>query len=77
MTSRLKLKKKRDKTPNEKNEHDASLSSAVCVTKHNKLFEGAIASAKKHNINLKPGRENQGGGNCSYGQISRGRILAQ
>ena len=30
------------------------------------MFLGAIASAQKHNINLEPGRENQGHGNCSY-----------
>ena len=66
MTSRLKLKKKWDKTTNEEMEQDASSSYAVCETKYKKMFEGAIANAKKHNVNLKPGRENHGGGNCSY-----------
>ena len=31
-----------------------------------RIFKRAILSAKKHGINLKPGRENQGYGNCSY-----------
>ena len=31
-----------------------------------KIFERAIASAQKHNIKLKPGRKNSGGGDCSY-----------
>ena len=30
------------------------------------IFERAIANAQKHNIELEPGRENSGGGNCSY-----------
>ena len=31
-----------------------------------RIFQRAISSAKKHGINLVPGRENQGYGNCSY-----------
>merc|ERR1711954_272115 len=31
-----------------------------------KIFEGAIASAQKHNIKLEPGQKNSGGGDCSY-----------
>ena len=49
-----------------KNKQDDSSSDAVCVPKYKKMFEGAISSAKKHNINVKPGRENHGGGNCAY-----------
>ena len=30
------------------------------------IFQRAIANAQKHNIELEPGRENSGGGNCSY-----------
>ena len=31
-----------------------------------RIFQRAISSAKKHGINLVPGRENPGYGNCSY-----------
>ena len=34
-----------------------------------KIFESAIASAQKHRINLVPGRENNGDGNCSYESV--------
>ena len=66
MTSRLTLKKKRKGPPSEKMEQDANSSYTVCETKNKKLFDRAIANAQKHKINLKPGRENRGGGNCSY-----------
>jgi len=33
------------------------------------IFERAIASANKHKIRLKPGRENAGAGNCSYESV--------
>ena len=33
------------------------------------IAQRAIASAKKHNINLKPGRANRGAGNCSYESV--------
>ena len=33
------------------------------------IFERAIASANKHKIKLKPGRENAGVGNCSYESV--------
>ena len=36
------------------------------MLKDKRIFKRAILSAKKHGINLKPGRENQGYGNCSY-----------
>merc|ERR1711942_368143 len=47
-------------------EQDANSSYTVCETKNKKLFDRAIANAQKHKINLKPGRGNRGGGNCSY-----------
>ena len=34
-----------------------------------KIFGSAIASAQKHRINLVPGRENNGDGNCSYESV--------
>ena len=34
--------------------------------KMNMIFQRAIASAEKHRIKLEPGRENSGGGDCSY-----------
>ena len=34
--------------------------------KRSLIISGGISSAYKHNINLEPGRQNSGGGNCSY-----------
>ena len=64
MTSRLKLKKKRGRPPNEEEENN--LGSNKIELKNKRMFLGAVESARKHNINLEPGRENQGHGNCSY-----------
>ena len=36
------------------------------VLTHKRIFQRAISSADKHGIKLKPGRENEGNGNCSY-----------
>ena len=35
----------------------------------NKVTQMGINSAKKHNIELEPGRENPGDGNCSYQSV--------
>ena len=40
--------------------------SAKSEIKEKKIFKRAISSAKKHGINVIPGRENGGHGNCSY-----------
>ena len=42
---------------------------ALKANQNNKIFERAIANARKHNINLKPGIENKGDGNCSYQSV--------
>ena len=34
-----------------------------------RIFQRAIANAEKHGINLKPGTENNGNGNCSYESV--------
>ena len=39
------------------------------ITQKNPMFQRAIASAQKHKIKLEPGRENHGGGNCSYESV--------
>ena len=64
MISRLKLKRKKSRPPNEEIKDDGK--SSLKELKHKTMFEKAIESAKKHKINLKPGRENNGMGNCSY-----------
>ena len=82
MTSRLKLKRKKSRPPNEEVEDNTKSSQVLNEIKHQTMFErasnrirmpqifqGAIASAQKHRINLKPGKENIGGGNCSYESV--------
>ena len=79
MTSRLKLKKKRWKSANEQNVIGMKSNNEETVNglksekketvnglKNDKIFKRAIANARKHHINLRPGIENNGGGNCSY-----------
>ena len=66
MTSRLEMKMKRCRPPNEEVEKGSGSNKMLIELKNKKMFIGAIASAQKHNINLEPGRENQGHGNCSY-----------
>ena len=39
------------------------------------IFKRAIASANKHKIKLKPGRENAGVGNCSYESVIFRRFI--
>ena len=69
MTSRLKLKRKKSRPPNEEVEDNRKSSQVVNVIKHKTMFERAIESAKKHKINLEPGTENHGMGNCSYESV--------
>ena len=38
----------------------------VTSTHDKRIFQRAVLSANKHGINLEPGRENNGYGNCSY-----------
>ena len=68
MTSRLSLKRKRWKPDTEEpaNGFKSENEETVNGMKRNKIFDRGIANARKHNIHLKPGIENNGGGNCSY-----------
>ena len=43
-----------------------NVDSTQAEIKDKRIFQRAISSAKKHGINLVPGRGNQGHGNCSY-----------
>ena len=69
MTSRLKLKRKKSRPPNEEMEENRKSSHVLDDLKHKTMFERVIESAKKHNINVKPGTENHGMGNCSYESV--------
>ena len=69
MTSRLKLKRKKSRPPNEEMEENRKSSQVLDEFKHKTMFEGAVESAKKHNINVKPGTKNPGRGNCSYESV--------
>ena len=68
--SKLKLEKNKHKVKirDDVNKDDLGPNSTHMDSggKKNVMFERAIASAKKHNINLEVGRQNSGGGDCSY-----------
>ena len=78
MASRLKLKRKKFQDPykdasrkvdcdgNNRIESDRN---EVQLSNNQRIFERAIENAKKHKINLKPGTENNGHGNCSYESV--------
>ena len=68
--SKLRLEKRKHKV---KMRHDDQKDDLELKTiqidggrKKNVMFQRAIASAQKHNIKLEAGRENSGGGDCSY-----------
>ena len=72
--SRLKRKKKNnhppfDETSANYEEANKTPNTLMNVTSTSRIFERAIASAGKHKITLKPGRENGGHGNCSYESV--------
>ena len=76
--SKLKLKKKRHKEKDSEDDtkfddnSDESGSKSTQMDKEartNKVTLMGINSAKKHNIELEPGRENSGDGNCSYQSV--------
>ena len=70
MTSRLNLRRKKSRPPNDDMDKSTSKPSEnVIMQQKRNIFERAIASARKHKINLECGRENQGGGNCSYESV--------
>ena len=68
--SKLKLDRKKPKVKmrNDDNIDDLRTKTTQMDSggKKNVMFQRAQASAKKHNINLEAGRENSGGGDCSY-----------
>ena len=68
--SKLKLEKKKPKVKMRNDDNIDDLGSKTTQMdgggKKNVMFERSIASAKKHNIDLEAGRENSGGGDCSY-----------
>ena len=68
--SKLKLDRKKPKVKmrNDDNIDDLRTKTTQMDSggKKNVMFQRAISSAKKHNINLEAGRENSGDGNCSY-----------
>ena len=47
-------------------QNSPNVTSSQPEVKEKRIFKRAISSAKKHGINLIPGRENGGHGNCSY-----------
>ena len=71
--SKLKLRKMRDRGKTEEDkfgtkiddnqEKSVQMSSGL---KMSLMIQRALANAKKHNLSLKPGKQNSGGGNCSY-----------
>ena len=78
MASKLKLKRKKfhepyKDLPKEGNmggiQHIKTETNKIKLVKNNRIFERAIANAAKHRIGLRPGTENNGGGNCSYESV--------
>ena len=68
--SRLKLRKRKFPPPFDdeatKKTTTEDITTPPIATKDKRIFQRAISSAQKHGINLEPGRENPGHGNCSY-----------
>ena len=68
--SKLKLEKRKHKVKMRDDDTKEDLGSKTTQMdsggKQRVMFQRAIASAAKHNINLEAGRENSGGGDCSY-----------
>ena len=78
MASKLKLKRKKfhepyKDLPKKGNmdgiQHIKTETNKIKLLKNNRIFERAIANAAKHKIRLRPGTENNGGGNCSYESV--------
>ena len=66
--SKLKLKKMGQKGKVEEDKLGTKIDENKDTTVQNSsgLVQRAIASAEKHNIKLTPGKQNSGGGDCSY-----------
>ena len=69
--SKLKRKRKKNDGEEEGSSGDDGSNTQQNETggHQNRIFDRAIASAKKHDIQLKSGRKNAGGGNCSYESV--------
>ena len=55
-----------DKTTTRTRQTSLDVTKTQTKIRYKKIFQRAISSAQKHGINLEPGRENKGNGNCSY-----------
>ena len=55
-----------DKTTTRTRQTSLDVTKTETKIRYKKIFQRAISSAQKHGINLEPGRENKGNGNCSY-----------
>ena len=68
--SKLRLENKKHKVKKRNDDQKIDFGSKTLKMdsgeKKNVMFQRAIASAEKHNINLEAGRKNSGGGDCSY-----------
>ena len=66
--SKLKLHKLRDRGKAEEDKMGTMIddNKEKIVQNSSGLVQRAIASAQKHNIKLTPGKQNSGGGDCSY-----------
>ena len=66
MSSKLKLRKKKYHPPIAARNDDNTTRQDSKLNTNMTIVERAIASAQKHRIKLRPGRENRGAGNCSF-----------
>ena len=78
MTSKLKLKRKKFEEPYKEIPDNVKCDEKQCievmgdkvkVPDKSRIFQRAVENARKHNIKLKPGTENNGHGNCSYKSV--------
>ena len=66
MASTLRLKKKKYHPPIDDNNDNYQTRQVVNLNTKKTIVQRAIASAQKHKIKLKPGRENHADGNYSF-----------
>ena len=64
MATKLRSRKRKYKPLSEELEK-----SQIVIQTQNDIFARAIASANKHNIEIRPGRKNLAAGNCSYESV--------
>ena len=79
MASRLKLRKR--KPPEQESATQSDLDNnnqrKLRINDENDIYDRALASAKKHNINLAAGRRDRGYGNCAFEAISMIEVASQ